>query len=176
MQTVAKEQIGVDMRLNSVHGGTLSVNSNSPNGGRFTTRSAALLAGALLRDYGPQVLAKTELMTFSVTVRGRTIEYRSSNPLKYEAEGQPAVDGVTGMKAGRLGTLPDGVTRDPNVSNANAFANYILTATRDGETIIVVVMEHPWISNWTGENHGLRQDLAALVEYGFYSLSGGRFS
>ena len=170
MQTVAREQIGIDMRLNSVHGGTLSVNSNSPNGGKFTTRSAALLAAALLRDYGPQVLAKTELMTFSVTVRGRTIEYRSSNPLKYEAEGNPPVAGVTGMKAGRLGTLPDGVTRDPNVSRANAFANYILTATRDGETIIVVVMEHPWISNWTGENHGLRQDLVALVEYGFYRL------
>jgi len=170
MQTVAKEQIGINMRLNSVHGGTLSVNSNSPNGGRFTPRSASLLAAALLRDFGPQVLAKTELITYSVTVRGRTIEYNSSNPLRYEAEGEPAVYGVTGMKAGRLGTMPDGVTRDSGVSNSNAFANYILTATRDGETIIVVVMEHPWISNWTGENHGLRKDLEALVEYGFYRL------
>jgi D-alanyl-D-alanine carboxypeptidase len=171
MQTVAKEQIGIDMRLNSVHGGTLSANANSPNGGSFTPRGAALLAGALLRDYGPQVLAKTELMTFSVTVRGRTIEYSSSNPLRFEAEGEPVVYGVTGMKAGRLGTLPDGVTRDPNVSGSNAFSNYILTATRDEETIIVVVMEHPWISSWTGENHGLRKDLAALVEYGFYQLN-----
>jgi len=170
MQTVAREQIGIDMRLNSVHGGTLSTNLNSPNGGLFTPRGAALLAAALLRDFGPQVLAKTELMEFSVTVRGRTIEYSSSNPLRFEAEGQPAVPGVTGMKAGRLGTLPDGVTRDPNTSDANAFANYILTATRNGETIIVVAMEHPWISNWTGEDHGLRKDLAALVEYGFYRL------
>jgi D-alanyl-D-alanine carboxypeptidase len=170
MQTVAKEQIGIDIRLNSVHGGTLSANSNSPNGGRFTTRDAALLAAALLKDYGSQVLAKTELMTFSVTVRGREIEYNSSNPLKYEAEGRPIVPGVTGMKAGRLGTMPDGVTRDPNTSNSNAFANYILTATRNNETIIVVVMEHPWISNWTDENHGLRNDLETLVEYGFYRL------
>ena len=167
MQKVAKEQIGIDMRLNSVHGGTLRANDNAPNGGKFTTRGAAQLAAALLKDYGPQVLAKTELMTFSVTVRGRTIEYSSSNPLRYEAEGQPVVPGVTGMKAGRLGTMPDGVTRDRSTSNANAFANYILTATRNGETIIVVVMEHPWISNWTGENHGLRKDLVTLVEYGF---------
>jgi len=172
MQTVAKEQIGIDMRLNSVHGGTLSTNTNSPNGGRFTPRGAALLAAALLKDYGPQVLAKTELLTFNVTVRERTIEYTSSNPLRFEAEGQPAVPGVTGMKAGRLGTLPDGVTRDPGTSNSNAFANYILTATRNGETIIVVAMEHPWISGWTGENHGLRQDLVTLVEYGFSQLDG----
>ena len=171
MQVVAKEQIGIEMRLNSVHGGTLSVNTNSPNGGKFTPRGAALLAAALLRDYGSQVLAKTELMTFSVTVRGRTIEYSTSNPLRYEAEGQPVVPGVTGMKAGRLGTLPDGVTRDPNTSDSNAFANYILTATRNGETIIVVTMEHPWISNWTGENHTLRQDLVTLVEHGFSLLS-----
>jgi D-alanyl-D-alanine carboxypeptidase len=171
MQTVAREQIGIEMRLNSVHGGTLTVNSNSPNGGRFTPGGAALLAAALLRDYGPEVLEKTELMTFSVTVRGRTIEYRSSNPLMFEADGEAPVEGVTGMKAGRLGTLPDGVTRDPNIPNSDAFANYILTATRDGETIIVVVMEHPWISNWTGENHGLRKDLAALVEYGFYRVN-----
>jgi len=172
MQTVAKEQIGIDMRLNSVHGGTLSTNTNSPNGGRFTPRGAASLAAALLKDYGQQVLAKTELLTFSVTVRGRTIEYTSSNPLRFEAEGQPASPGVTGMKAGRLGTLPDGVTRDPGTSNSNAFANYILTATRNGETIIVVLMEHPWISNWTGENHGLRQELVTLVEYGFSQLTG----
>ena len=170
METVAREQFGIDMRLNSVHGGTLTANANSPNGGLFTPRGAALLAQALLTDYGPQVLEKTILTTFSVTVRGRTIEYSSSNPLMFEAEGQPAVAGVTGMKAGRLGTMPDGVTRDPNISDSNAFANYILTATRNGETIIVVVMEHPWISNWTGEDHGLRRDLEALVEYGFYRL------
>ncbi|MDR2598954.1 MAG: hypothetical protein LBC73_01600 [Oscillospiraceae bacterium] len=167
MQTLAKEQIGIDMRLNSVHGGTLSTNTNSPNGGMFTTRGAALLAQALLRDFGTQVLAKTELMTFSVTVGDRTIDYRTSNPLRYEADGEPVVQGITGMKAGRLGTLPDGVTRDRNVNDSNAFANYMLTATRNEKTIIVVVMEHPWISNWTGENHGLRQDLVTLVEYGF---------